>query len=117
MVWPNVGPGVVSMRRLGCRKGVPIVVDCKGGGGAPAGQDAHATNCTFGWNPLQETALEPQPPPPRTPRCPPAETKGTGGLTVVVAGVAQLVTCCRLTVGGFVGVTVAAWPQTVPVVF
>src|SRR5712692_824115 len=103
------------MRRLGCRKGVPIVVDCKGAG-VPGGQDAQATSWTRGWNPLQETTLLPQPPPPLTPALPPAEVKATGTPTRVVVGVAQLLTCCKLTVGGFVGVTVAAWPQTVPVV-
>src|SRR2546428_7366046 len=114
MGWPNVGPAVVSMRRDGCRKGVPMSADCKGAGGLAVSQD---TSWTLGWNPLQETALEPQPPPPLTPADPPAETKGTGGLTVVVVGVAQLVTCCRLTEGGFVGVIAAARPQTVPVLF
>src|SRR5712692_3472463 len=104
------------MRRLGCRKGVPIVVDCKGAG-APGGQEAQPTSRTRGWNPLQKTTLLPQPPPPLTLAAPPADVKATGVPTRLVVGRAQLLTCCRLTVGGFVAVTVAARPQTVPVVF
>src|SRR5260370_38908935 len=107
MGWPNVGPGVESIRRLGCRKGVPMVVDCKGMT-APAGQDAHATSWTRGWNPLQETTLEPQPPPPLTPAFPPADVKETGVPTWLAVGWAQLITCCRLTAGCFGGVTAAS---------
>src|SRR5712691_982085 len=108
MGWPNVGPGVVSMRRDGCRNGVPMLVDCKGAGGILMSQ---ATSWTRGWNPLQETTFEPQPPPPLRPLSPPADVKATGGSTRLVVGLAQLLTCCRLTVGGFVGVMVAARPQ------
>src|SRR5258708_2737868 len=112
MGWPKVGPGVVSMRRAGCKKGVPMEVDCSGEGGDLRSQ---ATSWTRGWNPLQETTLLPHPPPPLTPAFPPAEVKTRGEPTRLVVGVAQLLTCWRLTVGGFVGVTVAASPQTVPV--
>ncbi len=114
MGWPNVGPGVVSMRRVGSRKGVPMLSDCWGFGGILMSQ---ATSWTRGRNPSQETALVPKPPPPSSLALPPADVKATGTPTVVVVGFVQSLTCCRLTVGGFVGVTVAAWPQTVPVEF
>src|SRR6266568_4931346 len=110
MGWPNVGPGVVSMRRVGSRKGVPMLSDCWGFGGILMSQD---TSWTRGRNPSQETALVPKPPPPSSLALPPADVKATGTPTVVVVGFVQSLTCSRpvfpMVLGVWTGVALVLW--------